>query len=74
MLNGQHSPWSDVLARVTHRSTLGLLLFLIHINKLTDGFQSNPQLFVDDNSSFTTVHNINKATNDLNNDVTKITK
>ena len=74
VLNGQHSPWSDVLAGVTHRSTLGLLLFLIHINKLTDGLQWNPQLFVDDNSSFTTVHNINKATNDLNNDLTKTTK
>ena len=74
VLNGQHSPWSDVLAGVTHRSSLGPLLFFIYINNLSDGLQCNPQLFVDDNSSFATVHNINKATNDLNNGLTKTTK
>ena len=34
----------------------------------------NSKLFADDTSSFAAVHNIYKATNDLNNDLTKIIK
>ena len=49
-------------------------MFLIYINDLSDGLQCNPKLFADDTSLFATVHNIKKATNDLNNDLTKITK
>ena len=74
VLNGQHSSWSDVLAGVPQGSILGPLLFLIYINDLSDGLQCNPKLFADDTSLFATVHNINKATNDLSNDLTKITK
>ena len=33
-----------------------------------------PKVFTDDTSLFATVHSINKAANDLNNDLTKITK
>ena len=47
-------------------------MVLIYINDLTDGLQCNPKLLAGDTSLF--VHNINKATNDLNNDFTKITK
>ena len=74
VLNGQHSSWSDVLTSVPQGSILGPLLFLIYINDLSDGLQCNPKLFADDTSLFATMHNINKATNDLNNDLTKITK
>ena len=74
VLNAQHSSWSSVLASVPQGSILGPLLFLIYINDLSDGLQCNPKLFADDTSLFATVHNINKATNDLNNDLTKITK
>ena len=70
VLNGQHSSWSDVLAGVPQGSILGLLLFLIYINDLSDGLRFNSKLFADDTSLFATVHNINKATNDLNNDLT----
>ena len=49
-------------------------LFLIYINDLSDGLQCSPKLFADETSLFATVHNINNATNDLNNYLTKITK
>ena len=71
VLNGQHSYWSDVLAGVSQRSILVPFLFLIYINDLSDGLQYNPKLFADDISLFATVHNINKATNDLNNNLSK---
>ena len=71
----QQSSWRDVLASVPQGSILGPLLFLIYINDdLYDVLECNPKLFVDDTLLFATVHNINKATNDLNNDLTKITK
>ena len=70
VLNGQHLSWSDVLGGVPQGSILGLLLFLIYINDLSDGLRCNSKLFADDTSLFATVHNINKATNDLNNDLT----
>ena len=62
-LNGQHSSWSDTLASVPQRSILGPLLLI---------FLSMIYLMVF--SVTQTMHNINKATNDLNNDLTKITK
>ena len=74
VLNGQHSSWSDVLPGVPQGSILGLLLFLIYINDLFDGLQCYLKLFKDDTSLFATVHNVNKVTNDLNNDLIKITK
>ena len=46
----------------------------MYINDISDGLQCNPKLFVDDTSLFSTVHNIIKATNGLNNNLVKITK
>ena len=74
ILNGQNSSWSDALTGVPQGSILGPLLFLIYINDLSDGLQCNPKLFADDTPFFAAVHNINKATNDLNNNLTKIMK
>ena len=73
-LNGQNSSWSDILAGVPQGSILGPLLFLIYINDLSDGLQCNPKLFADDTSLFSTVYNINEVTDNLNNDIVKITQ
>ena len=43
-------------------------MFVIYINDLPDGVKYNPKSF------FATVHNFNEATNDLDNDLIKITK
>ena len=69
-----NSSLCDVLAGVPQGSILGPLLLLIYINYLSDGILCNAKLFPDDMSLFQRVHNIQKATNDLNNDLTKITK
>ena len=37
-------------------SILEPLLFLIYINDLTDGFSSNTELFADDTSRFSVIH------------------
>ena len=48
VLNGQSSSWTKVNAGVPQGSILGPLLFLIYINDLANGLQSNPKPFADD--------------------------
>ena len=75
VLNGQHLSWTDVFAGYPQGFIFAhLLFFFYYVNDLFDGFQCNPNLFANDTSLFATVHNINKATSDLINDLTKITK
>ena len=72
VLNGQHSKWSNISACVPQGSILGLLLFLIYINDLSDNLSSNPKLFADDTSLFSVVHHISQSGINLNNDLEKI--
>ena len=52
VLNGQTSNWKEVLAGVPQGSTFGPLFFLIFINDIPQGIQSNIKIFSDDTSIF----------------------
>ena len=70
--NGQYSSWTSTKGRVPLGSVPGPLLFLIHINDLSDDLTTNVRLFVDDTSLFPIVHNMNSSTINLSNDLNKI--
>ena len=74
VLNGQSSSWTKVNVGVPQRSILEPLLLLIYINDLPNGLQSNPKLFADDTSLFSTVQDITTSTVSLKNDLTKISE
>ena len=48
------------------------MLFLIHINSLSDCIKSECKLFANDVSLFSVVHDINTSASDLNEDFEKI--
>ena len=72
VLNGQSSEWAEIKAGVPQGSVLGPLLFLVYINDLPDGLESNAKLFADDTSIFSVVKDPNESCNKLNNDLLKI--
>ena len=62
--------WSTLRVHI-----LGPLLFSIYINDLTENFSSNEKLFfVDDASLFSVGYDIQTSTNNLNQDLERISK
>ena len=55
VLNGQHSSWDNVIAKVPQGSILGSLLFFIYTNNLSN------DLSVDDTPLFSVVNNIHTS-------------
>ena len=72
VLNGNFSTWKEVLAGVPQGSILGPLFFLIFINDLPIGLQSNVKIFADDTSLFSVMFDILSSSNILNNDLALI--
>ena len=50
-----NTAWADIKAGVPLSSILGLLLFLQHINDLTENIHSDSERFAGGTSSFSTV-------------------
>ena len=69
MLNGQTSNWKKILAGVPQGSILGPLFFLIFINDIPDGIQSNIKIFADDTSIFSVMKDRISASATLNEDL-----
>ena len=72
VLNGQPSSWLSIRAGVPQGSVLGPLFFLIYINNLPEGLNSEVKVFVDDTSLFSIVNCVNTSASTLNSDLLKI--
>ena len=72
VLNGKHSSWTYVKAGVPQGSIRGPLIFLIYINDLPNGLNSNAKLFADDTALCSVVHNITASANLSNSNLSKI--
>ena len=73
ILNGKESNWKSLESYVPQDSVLGLLLFLLYINDLTDNMSSDLRLFADDSSLFTGVNGVNQTHDKLCKDLPTVT-
>ena len=69
VLKEQVCTWGNINAGVPRGSILGPLLFSIYINDLTEGPTTNANLFADDTSLFSVVHDSQISANGLNKDL-----
>ena len=74
VLNGKCSTWREVLVGVPQGSILGPLFFLIFINDLPIGLQSNVKIFADDTALFSAMFDNLISSNILNTDLTLISE
>ena len=74
VLNGQTSKWKNILAGVPQSSILGPIVFLIFINDIPEGIQSNIKIFADDTSIFSVLKDRISASITLNEDLYLISK
>ena len=74
VLNSQTLNWKNILATVPQGSILGPLFFLIFINDIPEGIQSNIKIFADDTSIFSVMKDRISASVTLNEDLYLISK
>ena len=72
VLNGQSSGWLSIRAGIPQGSVLGPMLFLISINDLPQGLNSEVKLFADDTSIFSAAKCVDTSASTVNSDLLKI--